>query len=378
MRRVGAVAALFLIGLLAGPGAAAAQDVFEFVEIADGIYGSYVLPPTSPSQFSASLVVVNTDHVVVVDGRHSPSAAEALIEEIRGVTDLPVRYLINSHWHSDHIQGNQAFREAYPGLRIVGHPTTAESILSRGPEQLADEVSRNRERIETWRRWLALGETDDGRVLSKDDSAQVREAVELRGQYVDDLETVLHDPPDLLVSDSVVWEDGGRTVKVFHPGPAHTMGDLVVEVWPEGVLAVGDLIEDGLPYLEHGTVRGAATVLDALARRKFDFLFGAHARRLDDASLLQAQAALFSDLTEQVTALHTDGVSVEETVSRVDVGGHREGFTASVDVTSERFAEFVEGVVRQLYDELSEEARNPPERFRVSIGPLQQVASHSD
>ena len=60
------------------PAAAGGQDVFELMEIADGVYGSFVTEPHSPSQYSASLIVVNDDYVLVVDSRHTPSAARAL------------------------------------------------------------------------------------------------------------------------------------------------------------------------------------------------------------------------------------------------------------------------------------------------------------
>jgi cyclase len=59
-------------------------------------------------------VLVNRDHVLVVDTHSKPSAARALIRQIRAeVTELPVRYVVDSHLHGDHAMGNEAYPEAF-------------------------------------------------------------------------------------------------------------------------------------------------------------------------------------------------------------------------------------------------------------------------
>jgi cyclase len=61
--------------------------------------------------------MVNKDDVLVVDTHLRPSWARNLIAEIRKITDKPVRYVVDTHWHPDHVQGNQAYLSALgPGL----------------------------------------------------------------------------------------------------------------------------------------------------------------------------------------------------------------------------------------------------------------------
>src|SRR5437899_11280933 len=78
---------------------------FDIIRVADGVYAAI----GKPGVFSNGAFIVNKDDVVVVDTHLRPSWARDLIAEIRKVTDKPVRYVGNTHWHGDHVQGNQVY-----------------------------------------------------------------------------------------------------------------------------------------------------------------------------------------------------------------------------------------------------------------------------
>ena len=75
--------------------------------------------PVNRNFISNAGFVVTGDGVVVVDALGSPALAEALIAEIRRITPQPIRYVVVTHYHADHIYGLQAFKAI--GARIVGH-----------------------------------------------------------------------------------------------------------------------------------------------------------------------------------------------------------------------------------------------------------------
>ena len=125
----------------------------------------------------------------------------------------------------------------------------------------------------------------------------------------------------------------------------------MVEVLPEAVLAVGDLIEDGFPYLDDGSVVGAAEALMRLASVPAEVVFGAHARFLSDRALLDIQTRFFEELVVAVDDAIEDGKSVEEAVLDVRMPTFREAFTKGIPAREERFEGFVEGLVRQAYGE---------------------------
>jgi hypothetical protein len=90
---------------------------YKFEKVADGVYyaspefNGTAFPFGSNPFFGANLVViVNKDDVVLVDSATSPRAARALLADIKRLTDKPVRYVVNTHWHYDHTDGNSVFR----------------------------------------------------------------------------------------------------------------------------------------------------------------------------------------------------------------------------------------------------------------------------
>ena len=82
--------------------------MYQFTTIRD----SYV-------RYLNSVVVVNADDVLVFDTNTRPSSARIILAEIRKITNKPVRYVVNSHWHPDHWSGNQVYAEAFPGVEII-------------------------------------------------------------------------------------------------------------------------------------------------------------------------------------------------------------------------------------------------------------------
>ena len=72
------------------------------------------------------MVVVNEEDVLLVDSHITPDAARELVKSVSTITDKPVRYVVNTHWHFDHAHGNQFFSK---GVEIIGHEYTREKLL---------------------------------------------------------------------------------------------------------------------------------------------------------------------------------------------------------------------------------------------------------
>src|SRR6516164_860326 len=86
---------------------------YKFEKIADGVYYA---TGTVPGLGSNSVVVVNDTDVLIVDTGTSPAAARAFVEDIKKLTDKPIRYVVNTHWHYEHTAGNQIFG---PEVQII-------------------------------------------------------------------------------------------------------------------------------------------------------------------------------------------------------------------------------------------------------------------
>src|SRR5919205_1021909 len=118
---------LRLAAAVASPLLAQAGDGGARVErVGDGVYA--IIHDDATTEWPSGVtdwphgntgVVVGDDGVLVVDATYLPSRARADIALIRRLTDRPVRYLVNTHWHMDHTHGNEAYRDSFPGVIIV-------------------------------------------------------------------------------------------------------------------------------------------------------------------------------------------------------------------------------------------------------------------
>ena len=139
-------------------------------------------------------VVAGADGLLVVDTRCSLDEGRELVADIRTLSPLPVRVVVNTHAHFDHVLGNGAFREAYPDVLLVGHETVPDGV---------------------------------------------REEAALKG-----MEPV---PPDTLLASVWTGDLGDRYVEAVHPGRGHSAGDVVVRVPDADVVYAGDIVEDAGP-----------------------------------------------------------------------------------------------------------------------------------
>jgi len=185
------------------------------VPVADRIWfvqGEAALGTAANRNFisNAGFVVTN-DGVVVIDGLGSPALATELLAEIRRVTSQPVRYVIVTHYHADHIYGLQVLKAA--GASVLAHPAAREYIAS-------DTAQR---RLEASRQELAPWIDEKTQLVTAD-------------RWLEDKETTLR--------------VGETEFVIRHVGPAHTPEDLVVFVRGTGVLFAGDLVFRGrIPFV---------------------------------------------------------------------------------------------------------------------------------
>ena len=121
-----------LLGLalaLGWPGICRAAPRPRTLKVSDGIYLFITAPHSDVGLDGNSVAIVSDSGVLVFDANGTPSAARAVLHEIRRITRQPVRYLVLSHWHWDHWYGAEVYRQAYPGIEIISHRVTRALML---------------------------------------------------------------------------------------------------------------------------------------------------------------------------------------------------------------------------------------------------------
>jgi glyoxylase-like metal-dependent hydrolase (beta-lactamase superfamily II) len=230
--------------------------------------------------------IVGADGVMVVDTRCSLVEARELKEDLRRVTGLPIRWVVNTHAHFDHVWGNAEFDvpRLVPPAEFWAHQNTASLFDLADPEVVEFLATLSSESPE----W----------------AAKVAE-LELRA-------------PDRLVSGEHTLDLGERVVELRHLGRGHTDADLLLWVPDARVLVAGDVIEESGPpsyALDSFPLDWPAT-LDAvlsLAASNATFVPG-HGDPVGE-DFVREQRGYVQKVADQITELHRNGVSAADAIA---------------------------------------------------------------
>jgi glyoxylase-like metal-dependent hydrolase (beta-lactamase superfamily II) len=285
----------------------AGGPLFRIQKVTDGVYAAIARPAAMINCNAA--IIVGSDQALVVDAHSKPSAARALISQIRAeVTDRPVRYVVNSHFHWDHSQGNLAYPEAYGAETQVVSSTGTREWLER------EGVKRLRESLESLPKQIAD--------LKKQIGASKKEAEHkaLTAQ-VAELEAYLKEmtPPEkqiklptLTFERRLVMHHGGKEVHLLFLGRGHTAGDVVVYVPAEKVVATGDLMHSVLPYMADGYPDDWSRTLTALEGVDFDRVVAGHGSVQEGKSVLRFFRSYIDELNEAASRAVEKGTTLAE------------------------------------------------------------------
>ncbi len=251
-----------------------------------------------------------TDAGVVVVDDEFEEVAQGIVDQIRSVTDRPIRYLVNTHYHGDHTGGNPVFIKF---AEIIAHETVRPRLLEY-PETVRRTLPDRKKRIEA--EIAALKDpADPYRVALEKDLG----LLDFFLKTAEALKVKPAAPPALTYDGQVHLWLGGEEVDIFHVAPGHTDGDSIVYFPKEKVLHMGDLFVNGMyPFIDDlagGSARGFVTNIDrVLSMVPADTkVIPGHGSTADVAALRRFRAFM-SDLIDEVRKATQSGMSKADAV----------------------------------------------------------------
>jgi glyoxylase-like metal-dependent hydrolase (beta-lactamase superfamily II) len=293
----------------------------RFEEIADGVY--FAIGTGSMTVMSNSLVIVNDDHVMVVDTSVSPAAARGLVEGIKTLSSLPIKYVFNTHYHFDHAHGNQIFGA---DVEIIGHEFVREMLQTDVLNQRT-----NRSFTEGIPAQIAQLKTRISETSDPTERGRLETQLPIQEAHWTAIQETRPTPPNVTYRDTMTLVKGGREVQLHFPGRGHTGGDTLVFLPEERIVFTGDFFvgrpgSGSLPYMGDGYVDEWPASLDQLKTLDFDVMVPGHGTPFGEREQIDNVQAYLRDLHKQVSALHAQGVSAEDAVAQVDMAAHVEHF----------------------------------------------------
>ena len=365
---------VLVLALATSPVAAADADPLppkehEVVTLADGVYGFVWSDPFQDPIEGNALFIVNDRDVLVVDTGIFPSTARTMAAELRKLTDKPVRYVVNTHWHDDHHQGNQVYRELWPEVEFVSHRMTRQDALELTHAARPGVLAEYEEQIATVSRWAEQGHDDEGKRVDEARRERIRRFVAVRQQFVEEAKEIVATPPELVFDDALILHRGERTIEVRFLGVGNTRGDVVVFLPKERIVASGDLLVHPAPFAFGSNYREWAETLDALDSLDAEVIVPGHGPVLRDRTYLHQVRDLLRDLVAQVDAAVDEGLSLEQTQERVTLADWKTRFAAGDEGIETAFDSFfVQPAVKRAW-EIATGVATPAEGVITFDGP---------
>ena len=339
-RRLVACTAVLLVWRLST--AAGSEPAYRLDKVADGVYCA--MSSEKAYYVTNSVIVVGDEAVLVVDSGASPSGARRLIEAVRAVSDRPIRYLVDTHFHFDHAFGNAAFG---PETVLISHEATRALL---GPEALSGRTYRGfadglPARVEQLRTQAAAEPAADKR-------REIAAQAESLDAYGRELATLTLVPPRVAFSERAAVDLGNREVQLIFPGRGHTAGDVLVFLPRERVLCSGDFFNGYIGYMGDAYVDEWADSLERLAQLDFETVVAGHGAPFRGKARIALVQACLRDLWRQAEGLRRAGLPAEQAAPRIDLRAHATHFPPLAQPGFNPVA------VRRIYEVLDErEAR---------------------
>jgi len=286
-----------------------ADDLFDIKPVADGVYAA-IAKPAYKVNCNAAIILLD-DGVLVVDTHSKPSAARGLIEQIKQLTDKPVKYVVNTHFHWDHYQGNQAYPSSWPaGVEIISSEATRANIEQRG-------IPRIRHQIVVLPQEIAQLRADLEKATDPKQKEEIRSNLAQDEDYLAELKSMQVVLPDMTFDHSLILHRKSRTVDILWLGKAHTDGDVFVYLPREKVIVTGDALHGWTPFMADSYPYDWIQTLDAVEKLDFDQVIGGHGDVMQGKQKFELWKEYFSDLLSQTAEAYARGASEEEAEKQV-------------------------------------------------------------
>lgn len=315
---------------------------FAVQRLADGVYALVRKEPASLWFTPNNVFIVGRDGVVVVDSNITSEHTREVLAELKRLTDKPVNYVVNTHWHEDHIIGNRVYRDAFPDVKFVGHRSTLTDLPEVGAANRKSSLQNGRGFVGLLEGKLEKGENLAGQPLTDEERLGYTSDVKLISAYLvesKDFDIIM---PTVLVDDRLDFDLGGRKIEILHLGRAHTGADLVLHLPKEKIVIAGDLLVHPVPLVGSTSypLEYAAT-LERLRALNAKVIVPGHGPVMRDDAYLGAMIELLASIKKQAEAAFARGETLEQMRQSIDLEPFRKRFAGDSQHKSLIFKNYV-------------------------------------
>ncbi|HYX69972.1 MAG TPA: MBL fold metallo-hydrolase [Terriglobales bacterium] len=306
------------------------SSVYHMENVGKDIYAFISPEPKVPIVSGNCVAIIGANAILVVDSGEFPALTRRMIADIQRKSNKPVRYLVITHWHSDHNTGNAIYAAEFPGISIISTTFTRQAMNEYGPKTLEMQQKIYPRAMERYKKALDAGTNFDGTRMTENDKRYTSGVIEVMGELIPQLQGIDYVGPNVTFTDQITVDLGGRDVKIFWPGNANTAGDAVVYVPDQKLLVTGDILVWPTPYATTSYIGSWVNVLDKLLAMDVSTIVPGHGPVMRDKSYMQTVRRLLAELNDQTKQAVAQGLSLEDTKKKVTMQSYKDELTQGI------------------------------------------------
>jgi cyclase len=226
----------------------------ETIKVTDSIY---VFKPKIDWLHGNGVAIIGPEGVFFIDTYIQTNYAEEAIQTLKKITKLPVTYVLNTHWHYDHVMGNAIFKKAYPNCKIIMQDSTYAYMISKVIPKIATTKQDTKDDIAQLTKEISEGKMSNGNTLTEKMKSfwewQLREAQDYGRSFKENRMV----NADITFSDSMTFHWGSLTLQLLHASEnGHSKGDAILWIPEKKLVVTGDIIVGPTPYATNPNVPG--------------------------------------------------------------------------------------------------------------------------
>ena len=214
-----------------------------------------------------------------------------------------------------------------PTVEYLAQHNTRDDIIHKAIPSIQDSLRDVPEAIAKMEKSLADGKEADGKPLTEERRAALEKQIADQKAYLGELKQMQITLPTITFERSLyLHKPGDRTIQVLYFGKGHTRGDVVVYLPKEKVVATGDLLTNGIPFMRDAYPVEWVAALDAIQKLDWNVAITGHGDVQHGKKQIARLSAFMSDVVAQVKSAVAQGMSLEETKKAVNVANHAADF----------------------------------------------------
>lgn len=328
---------------------------FTIKKVADNVYVFVTPGPAKDYVQGNSTVIIGTDGIFMVDSFADPFITEKALQQVKKISSKPISFLVNTHWHYDHVMGNYLVKKKFPNVKIIAHKFTSDQIDVQIPAYIKTwpgYAKNNIHFLDSLIKVDASGKED----IFSDYESHVRypETIKRAKDALSHLNNnFAYVPCDISFSDSLDILFDNDKIRVFFAGDANTKGDAMVYIPSKKILITGDVVVSPVPYAFGSNHSSWMSVLNNISKLDVATYIPGHGEPMNNKAYILSLISLFEKLNAEVKNSLAKEMSLRETVNDIQLADMESQFAGDDEEKKWAFKNyFLFPAIQSVYKEL--------------------------